>query len=232
LVKAATDRDQLYELLHPVDPLDVPAPGFPSHAALVAWAKTKDKQQIRDAALDILRNDEWPQQYAAMALLRELGQSVEGEGHGHDFRWIIENQSNPEIIVPRHLPIGNDSEDDTAAQLEAFLAGATPGRETPHAVGTWERQLRRLLARAILELDDASKIALTLHYFEGLTYEQIAGIMGSDMSVEAILRGAIQQIRDRLTGVERQGLRRYLDEALMSAPLSNATLAFAALIAA
>ena len=36
LVKTAGERTDLYELLQPADPLDVPVPGFPSHAALVA----------------------------------------------------------------------------------------------------------------------------------------------------------------------------------------------------
>lgn len=103
-MRAASVRDQYQELVHPAHPLDIPVPGFPSHAALVAWAKTKDSMQIEEAAVDTLRKDEWPQQYAAMALLRELGVGVEGDGFGDSFRWIVDKGGEPEIVVPRAPP--------------------------------------------------------------------------------------------------------------------------------
>lgn len=84
-----TEREEFLSLLHPADALDVPTPGFPSHAALVAWARTKKPEVITEAARETLREDEWPQQYAAMAVLRELGVPVEGQGHGDAFRWVL-----------------------------------------------------------------------------------------------------------------------------------------------
>lgn len=97
----------LYELLHPADPLDVPVPGFPSHAALVAWgARTRDLERVREAALDTLRVDEWPRQYAAMALLRALGVVVEGEDHGEDFHWIVDPHETRAVAVPRSCQMG------------------------------------------------------------------------------------------------------------------------------
>ncbi len=113
-MSAPSDRDQYQELLHPAHPSDVPVPGFPSHDALVAWAMTKDRAQIRAAAIDTLHEDDWPQQYAAMALLRKLGVPVEGEGFGEEFHWIVHTDGESKVIVPRLLP-GASDEGSTAA---------------------------------------------------------------------------------------------------------------------
>ena len=230
-MKTASERTDLYELLHPADPLDIPVPGFPSHAALVAWARTRDLERVREAALDTLRVDEWPQQYAAMGLLRALGVVVEGEDHGEDFRWIIDPQGRREVVVPRHLPDGPEHDETASAQVDALLERLHRG---PAAIelSRGERELRNLLASTILELDEISKIVLALYYFEGLTYEEISVVLGPAVSVEPVIRNALQQLRDRLTARKRQELRFYLDEALESGSLRSPTLAFAALLAA
>ena len=231
-MKTASERDDFYELLHPADHLDVPVPGFPSHAALVAWAKTRDLERIREAALDTLREDEWPQQYAAMGLLRALGVFVEGEGYGEDFRWIVDPQGSREVVVPRYLPDGPDHDDTAAAKVDALLQRSGHRNRAAVELGSWEQELRNLLAHAILQLDEDSEIVLALYYFEGLTYEEISVVLGPAISVETVIRNALQQLRDRLTAGKRQELRYYLDEALVSGPLHSPTLAFAALLAA
>jgi hypothetical protein len=233
-VKTASERDDFYELLHPADPIDVPVPGFPSHAALVAWARTRDLQRIREAAFDTLREDEWPQQYAAMGLLRALGVVVEGEGHGEDFHWIIDPQGRREVVVPRYLPDGPEPDETASAQVDALLERSMHRNPAAIELRSGERELRNLLAGAILQLDEISKTVLALYYFEGLTYEEISVVLGPGVSleVEAVIRNALQQLRDRLTARKRQELRFYLDEALEGGSLRSPTLAFAALLAA
>lgn len=231
-MRIASERADLYELLHPVDHLDVPVPGFPSHAALVAWARTRDLERVREAALDTLREDEWPQQYAAMGLLRALGVFVEGEGHGKDFHWVVDPQGSREIVVPRHFPDGPDHDDTAAAQVDALLERSGHRNHAAIELGHWEQELRHLLAHAILELDEVSRIVLAMYYFEGLTYEEISVVLRPAISIETVIRNALQQLRDRLTAGKRQELRYYLDEALVKGPLHSPTLAFAALLAA
>ena len=233
-MKTASERDDLYELLHPADPLDVPVPGFPSHAALVAWAMTRDLERIREAALDTLREDEWPQQYAAMGLLRALGVVVEGDDHGEDFHWIIDPQGKREVVVPRYLPDGQEPDETAAAQVDALLERSMHRNPAAIELKSGEQELRNLLAGAILQLDEISQTVLALYYFEGLPYEKISVVLGPAVSVEveAVIRNALQQLRDRLTARKRQELRFYLDEALESGSLRSPTLAFAALLAA
>jgi hypothetical protein len=57
-------------------------------------------------------------------------------------------------------------------------------------------------------------------------------VLGPAISVEAVIRNALQQLRDQLTTKKRKELRFYLDEALVSGSLRSPTLAFAALLAA
>lgn len=82
-----TVSDELRFLSHPADLRDIPVPGFPTHDALVAWARSQPADQLVEAAAQVLRDDGWPQQYAAMALLRAMGADVEGDGHEDKFRW-------------------------------------------------------------------------------------------------------------------------------------------------
>ena len=170
-------------------------------------------------------------QYAAMGLLRALGVVVEGEDHGEDFRCIIDPQGRREVVVPRFLPDGPEPDETASAQVDALLERLHRG---PAAIGLsrGERELRNLLASTILELDEISKIVLALYYFEGLTYEEISVVLGPAVSVEPVIRNALQQLRDRLTAKKRQELRFYLDEALATGSLRSPTLAFAGLLAA
>ncbi len=80
----------LTELLHPEDPTTIPQPGFPSFEGLVAWAEAQPREEVVDEAIEVLLTGGWPQQYAAMGLLRRLGVEVDGEGHHEDFRWVVQ----------------------------------------------------------------------------------------------------------------------------------------------
>ncbi len=54
-------RGELGFLLHPADERDVPVPGFATHDALIAWATSRPPDEPIDAAMEMLRNDDWPQ---------------------------------------------------------------------------------------------------------------------------------------------------------------------------
>ena len=99
--------NELRRRLYTDDPEAVPQPGFPSHAQLVDWAKDHDPEaqlEIRNEALTILGEPGFPQQYAAMALLRALGVSVDGQGHGEDFEWVVVVDGITEVIKPMDEP--------------------------------------------------------------------------------------------------------------------------------
>jgi len=102
---AATVVDDLRLLLHPADESDVPVPGFPTGQALVAWAQEQPRAETIDALVDVLRRDGFPQQYAAMSVLRELGVAVRGLRHGKKFRWeVVGPSGDPMVIDPEHEP--------------------------------------------------------------------------------------------------------------------------------
>lgn len=229
-----TEREELLTLLHPADALDVPIPGFPSHEALVAWARTKNRRVIVEAAVETLRTDEWPQQYAAMALLRELGVSVEGEGHGDSFRWVVSLGERSEVIEPESPPLDPSVSDAHTIAVERLLAQLPPYVTSRDDLAPWELELRDILvARAIGDLDDRSKIVLVLHYFERLTYEEIGKILGlPGQDVEDLARTALHAVRSGLKPSTRQFLRSYLEDALDAVPLDTPALAFAAFLAA
>ncbi len=90
---------ELRARLSPEDPLAIPQPGFPSHAELVAWAKTQDQDLIRAEALAILGEPDWPAQYATMGLLRALGVDVNGEGYGGEFRWVVTHEDGTTEVI-------------------------------------------------------------------------------------------------------------------------------------
>lgn len=89
---------ELRARLNPTDPLAIPTPGFPTQTDLEAWALTQDGDAIRDEALLILGEPGWPQQYAAMALLRALGVSVEGDRSDGRLRWVVVVDGVEQII--------------------------------------------------------------------------------------------------------------------------------------
>jgi hypothetical protein len=89
----------LDELLHPEDPLTITQPGFPSFEELVAWAETQPREDVVEAAIEVLRTGGWPQQYAAMGLLRRLGVQVHGDGYHSEFKWVVELADG--IVIPR-----------------------------------------------------------------------------------------------------------------------------------
>lgn len=89
----------LDELLHPEDPTTIPQPGFPNFECLVAWAETQPREDVVEAAVEVLRTGGWPQQYAAMGLLRRLGVQVEGDGHHSEFKWVAEIGDG--TVIPR-----------------------------------------------------------------------------------------------------------------------------------
>jgi len=91
--------EQLWELLHPADELDVPVPGFPSHDALIAWARTKPQAELVRELTRVLREEAWAQQYAAMGLLRALGIEVAGAGYGNDFSWRVRISGEREAAI-------------------------------------------------------------------------------------------------------------------------------------
>lgn len=225
-------REELLSLLHPADALDVPIPGFPSHDAVVAWARTKDQRAIVDAALETLRTDEWAQQYAAMALLRELGVPTEGQGYGDAFRWIVSLGEQPDVIEPEVKPLDPSVPTADTEGLEGLLAQlgiGPPSRE----LEAWEIDLRQLVARTMNNLDDRSKIVLVLHYFERLTYDEIGQILNlAGQDVESVARSALHALRGRLDPRTRQRVRSYVEDALDAVPLDTPALAFAALLAA
>lgn len=91
---------ELRARLYPANVQNTPQPGFPSHAELVAWAKTQDVEAIRDEALVILGEPGPAARYAAMGLLRALGVEVDGEGYGNDFHWIVWVDGVRQVIAP------------------------------------------------------------------------------------------------------------------------------------
>jgi len=102
---AATVVDDLRLLLHPADESDVPVPGFPAGQALVAWAQEQPRAETIDALIDVLRRDGFPQQYAAMSVLRELGFAVRGVRDGKRFRWeVVPPSGDPMVIEPELEP--------------------------------------------------------------------------------------------------------------------------------
>lgn len=99
LAEKAMARAELSALLHPAQG-DVPTPGFSSMNFVVEWARDLPESEAAiEPAIEVLAEDEWPQQYAAMYLLRWLGVEVEGVGHGDEFRWQVTVAGQQDRIV-------------------------------------------------------------------------------------------------------------------------------------
>lgn len=62
-----------------------------------------------------------------------------------------------------------------------------------------EQQIRTAIAKAIEELPSRSKMTYKLHRFDGLTYEEIADVMGvSVKTVESQMTRTLKNLRERL----------------------------------
>jgi hypothetical protein len=94
-----TVASDLRFLLHPADERDIPVPGFPSGNALEAWAKSQPRAEVENALIEVLKQDEYPQQYAAMAALRALGVDISGEAEGTSFFWTLIDTSTGETMT-------------------------------------------------------------------------------------------------------------------------------------
>ena len=178
-----TVNEELRFLLHPADKRDIPVPGFPPHDALIAWARSQPADQLIDAAIQVLGENEWPQQYAAMALLRAMGAQVEGDDEEGPFRWRLSVPGRGTLVVEpieHHRP-----------QPDPPLA--------PQDIGAFD-ELKAGLATAISQLDEPERIILTLFYYERLPFGSIARVLGvAEREVRLRHRGALDRIRIKLT---------------------------------
>jgi RNA polymerase sigma-70 factor, ECF subfamily len=86
---------------------------------------------------------------------------------------------------------------------------AKPSDEPEHAL--LEKELADVVAKAINTLPPSQRMAVTLHRFEGLSYAEIAAVMGCSISaVEALLHRAKQTLKRRLApwvGVQEEQTR-------------------------
>ncbi len=191
-------REELRFLLHPADDRDVPVPGFPTHDALVAWARSRPADELIDAAIEVLRDDDWPQQYAAMALLRALGADVEGVGYEDDFRWRLTR------------PGGR-----RARCIEPAVKERSRPIEPVSAVGVLGEleQARVAIASAINRLPERERIVVTLYYYEALSTEEIATVLDVSAhrvgelhakALRAIRRSISDSVSQLLAHVARQ----------------------------
>ena len=99
--------------------------------------------------------------------------------------------------------------------LEELLHAGTEGGERLSLVDTLEdraadnpveiaedRELRRLLARAINTLPEREKTVVTLYYYEGLTLAEIGNVLGvTESRVSQIHTKSVLQLRAKLADV-------------------------------
>lgn len=87
---------------------------------------------------------------------------------------------------------------------EADLA-ETPGPDQPNPVEAVQRdELRRQVRRAVLSLPERQRLAVVLSRYEGLSYAEIAEVLGtSPQAVKSLLARAHASLREKL--------QRYLD---------------------
>lgn len=116
----------LARLLHPYDYRDVPVAGFPSGDALIAWSATKPREEVITAAIGVLGSDEFPQQLAAMAVLRSLRIPVVGHEENGLFEWSAEMGGTTRRIRPVHQPerLGSDANVGASVKDQLHWAGA------------------------------------------------------------------------------------------------------------
>jgi hypothetical protein len=143
---APTVARDLHSLLHPADDRDIPVPGFPSGEALTAWAQTRPRDEVVDALLDVLRNDDQPQQYAAMGVLRGLGVAITGEHVGDSVCWRVEHPTTSEqITIERDASPDRQPEGDNLMEL-VWLSDSV-SRDVA-ALGKATTELRNFLAHS------------------------------------------------------------------------------------
>lgn len=120
--RLAADLDAI---LHPFDERDVPVPGFPSGDALVAWGRSKPERELQMLLLKTLQRDRFPQQYAAMAVLRATGASIEGVRRQGRLMWQV------------RLPDGE------SRSIEPDFPPQRPGRLQVETIGEAAQELAR-----------------------------------------------------------------------------------------
>lgn len=203
-------RDELTFLLHPADDRDVPVPGFPTHDALVAWARSRPADELIEAAVQVLQHDGWPQQYAAMALLRALGADVEGVGYDDDFRW--------RLIKPggRRARFIEPSVKERTRPVESLGAGSGVGKVD---------QARAVIANAINRIGQRERLILTLCYYEKLPDHAVAEVLDIDgETVRRLREKALRALRGSISDPEWERLEQLASEAPLD---SEAVGAFA-----
>lgn len=142
-------------------------------------------------------------------------------------------EERAEVIDPRFRPLGQESSDLSAAEVDRLFTQLPLHPQSDRNIEPWERELRALVAHAFYYLDDRSKIVLVLYYFERLTFDEVADVVGlPSEAVEDVLRAALHAVRNHLRPSARRGLRLYLEDAIDAVPLNTPALAFAAILAA
>ncbi len=83
---------------------------------------------------------------------------------------------------------------------ESFLDIPSPGLRPSQELELNERQ--RILQQAVQCLKETQRMALVLHHYECLKYEEIAQVMGCSVkAVESLLVRAKKALRERLEGI-------------------------------
>jgi RNA polymerase sigma-70 factor, ECF subfamily len=93
-------------------------------------------------------------------------------------------------------------DDDTSTQPSDFIADTTT---TPDAI-TEQSETGKIIQHALARLPQNQRIAFTLHHIEGISYEEIAGIMECSLSaVESRLHRAKMNLQKYLVKYFKKG---------------------------
>lgn len=88
---------------------------------------------------------------------------------------------------------------DSRVQAARPAAELIPDPATPPPLRIQERELARLVRRAVDRLSDRQRIAVVLHKFEGMNYREIGEVMGlSTKAVKSLLNRARTNLRQEL----------------------------------
>jgi len=106
------------------------------------------------------------------------------------------------------------------ARKEQEASAASNGRRT--AVDPAERALHEEVHAALRELPDEQKEALTLHYNQGLSHDEVAGVLGVPAGTAATrIHQGLQSLRSRFRTIEAVALEQVLtNPRLLAAPKS------------